>query len=121
MTDMPMSGPGTWGKGKPRNLQEALAGVKKSLDLVETTVGKVKGSTADHVMNIKDAAKGLLKELDNNSSGQQVRTRLGQFHAGTQAAKTAVNAKFEGRDMTMGPVIALLGSVADLDDLAQNL
>ena len=82
MTDMPMTSPGAWGPGKPKNLQEALAKVRASLDLVDTTLGKVKSPAADDVANIKDAAEGLLGVLNRSSTGQQVRTRIAQFDAG---------------------------------------
>jgi hypothetical protein len=121
MTDMPMTSPGAWGPGKPKNLQEALAKVRASLDLVDTTLGKVKSPAADHVARIKDAAEGLLDVLNISSTGQQVKTRVAQFDAGIQASKTAVNRQLDKGDMSVAPAGALLGSVADLNALAQNL
>lgn len=121
MTDMPMTGPDQWGKGKPKNLQEAVASVQASLTLVDQTIGKLKGPTADHVATIRDAAEGLLSVLDRRSSGQVVRARVVQFNDGTRASVAAVNAQLGRGVMSLGPAGALLASVADLDALAQNL
>jgi hypothetical protein len=120
MTDMPMTTPGQWGKNKPRNLQEALAGVRTSLKMIDDAK-KPSGAVGAHVATIEDAAVGLLDVINDRSSGQTVRNRVAQFDAGTTAAKNAVNAEIGRGNMSVGPAAALLGSIDNLRELAQNL
>jgi hypothetical protein len=120
MTDMPMTSPSTWGKGQPKNLKEALASVRSSLTQLDGSP-KPKGNLGDHVAAIQDAAEELLSLLNDRSSGQTVRARVGQFDAGTRASVAAIDTPLRRGDLSLGPVAALLGSVQQLGALAQNL
>ena len=120
MTDMPMTSPGQWAKNQPKNLQEALAGVRTSLKMVDDAK-KPRGAVGGHIATIENAAEGLLEVIDDRSSGQTVRDRVAQFDAGTKAAKNALNAEMGRGNMSVGPAAALLGSIDNLRELAQNL
>ena len=57
MTDMPMTSPGQWGKNKPRNLQEALAGVRTSLKMVDDAK-KPRGAVGGHSRHDRGCGRG---------------------------------------------------------------
>jgi hypothetical protein len=118
--DRPMTTPDKWGTGQPENLREALTSVRSSYDLV-TEAKKPKGTMGDHVAAVEDAADTLLAQLKEGSSGDEVRQAVARFNAKTKKAQASIAEAFTRGGAGLGPVGALLGSIQQLDSLAQNL
>jgi hypothetical protein len=122
MTDMPMTSPGAWKKGKPATLSDAIAGVSRSLAQATDTRGKVPSGYGNDAAKIRHAAEGLLERVNANSSGATVLAYVGQFETATAAETDRLTTQFTTSGaMALGPVIAVLASVADLKALANEL